>query len=224
VSLGLLGAGMITTLAIAGSPAALDKAASSRLSPTAATQQDAVVTPRDQDTRANLQWVFTNEVNAKQRYLEFAKQADHEGYRSVAVLFRACARAEQAHADQHVHAIAWNGAEARAVLDRMAVRGTEENLKVSLDQEIYEATQLYPSMIDRARADRQAMAVRSANYAMSAEREHAGLMAAALASLAACPPASPLYVCPVCGKTVRSVDFAKCPNCFTPAKRFVKEI
>jgi rubrerythrin len=165
--------------------------------------------------------VFGNEVNAKQRYLEYAKQADREGYPAVGRLFRACARAEEAHADQHVHAIAWTGGEARALLERVWMGTTEENLRASLSTEIYEATMVYPSVIERARVDHQAMAVRSANFALSAEREHAGLMAAALSSLANRPAAATYFVCPICGKTVTAVDFAKCPNCFTSAKRFV---
>ena len=218
-SLGLLGIAIIATSGLARVSENVHATSSSTEAPQI--RQVAVVSPRDQDTRANLQWVFGNEVNAKQRDLEYAKQADREGYPAVARLFRACARAEEAHGEQHVHAIAWTGGEARAVLERVWTGTTEQNLRGSLSFEIYEATQVYPSVVERARADHQAMAVRSANYALSAEREHAGLMAAALATLEQRPAPTPIFVCPSCGKTVTAVDFAKCPNCFTAAKRFV---
>lgn len=81
--------------------------------PEPAVTQAQAAAPEVGDTRANLQAAFDNEINAKERYLSIAKQADREGYAYVAQLFRACARAEQAHAEQHVHAIAATGGEAK---------------------------------------------------------------------------------------------------------------
>jgi rubrerythrin len=48
-------------------------------------------------TLANLQSAYNGESNAHAKYLEFAKQADSEGYGKVASLFRAAAAAEQIH-------------------------------------------------------------------------------------------------------------------------------
>src|ERR1035437_8259983 len=48
-------------------------------------------------TLANLQTAYNGESNAHAKYLEFAKQADSEGYGKVASLFRAAAAAEQIH-------------------------------------------------------------------------------------------------------------------------------
>jgi rubrerythrin len=175
------------------------------------------------DTPTNLQAAFTGEMNAKQRYVAFAQRADREGYPGVARLFRACAQAEQVHANEHVHAIAWTGREARAVLERLGVGTTAENLRSAVESETYEVTQFYPALLERARSDHQPMPVRSLTFALSAEREHVGLLTAALASLDRRPPARPIYVCPLCGKTVESLEFRKCPNCFTGAKKFIKE-
>jgi len=179
--------------------------------------------PVVRDTPTNLQLAFTGEMNAKQRYVAFAERADREGYPGVARLFRACARAEQTHADRHVHAIAWTGREARALLDRLEVGTTAENLKSAIASETYEVTRFYPPLLERARADHQSNAVRSLTFALSAEREHARLLAAALASIDRRPAAFPIYVCPFCGKTVQSLDFKKCPTCFTSAGRFIRQ-
>ena len=185
--------------------------------PTSAT----VTAPEVRETRANLQDAFAGEVNARERYLVAAKAADREGYSYVAQLFRACARAEQAHAEQHVHAIAWGGGEARALLQRLALGGTAENLRVSVELETYEATQLYPAFLARARAEHNAAAVRSMNFALAAEREHARLLTAALETLDQHRAPGRLFVCAQCGKTVESLGFAKCPNCFASAASFV---
>ncbi len=176
------------------------------------------------DTRANLQNAFDQEMNAKERYLAAAKQADQEGYRYVAQLFRACARAEQVHADRHVHAIAWTGGggEAKALLQRLALGTTAENLRASIDLETYEATQFYPALLARARAEHLPAAARSMNFALAAEREHARLLAAVLETLDQRPATRTFYVCPMCGKTVESRGFKECPNCFTRAGKFIR--
>jgi rubrerythrin len=174
------------------------------------------------DTRENLQEAFNDEVNTKERYLAAAKLADQEGYPYAAQVFRACARAEQAHADQDVHAIAWTGGEAKALLQRLVLGNTAENLRVAVGLEEYEATQVYPARLAQARKEHQSEAVRSFNFALAAEREHAKLLAGALETLESRPVARALYVCPDCGKTVASVNFAHCPNCFTRANEFVR--
>jgi rubrerythrin len=66
------------------------------------------------------------------------------------------------------------------------------------------------------------MAVRSLTFALSAEREHARLLTAALEHLGQTDPGGSFYVCPYCGKTVATLDFTKCPNCFTAAKKFIR--
>lgn len=178
------------------------------------------------DTPANLQLAFSNEVNAKERYAAFARQADYEGYNEVARLFRACGQAEDAHAHLHTQAIAWAkpGDAARAVLQRVTIGTTEENLRAALETERLEVTQIYPAMLAKARADRQSMAVRSITFAMTAEREHAALLAQALEHLDRPAGISAYYVCPRCGKTATSLEFRKCPSCFTGASRFLKVV
>jgi rubrerythrin len=192
--------------------------------PVAATNAGAApaALPVVEDTPKNLQVAFTGEMNAKARYESAARKAQLEGYPYVAELMRACAAAEQVHGDQHVHAIAWSGGEAKAMLDRLSLGKTEENLRAFVELETYEATQLYPAMLAQARHDGKPEAVRSMNYALAAEREHAALFQAALETLDRRLPEHPIYVCPTCGNTTEALKFDHCPNCFTPAKKFMK--
>jgi rubrerythrin len=184
--------------------------------------QPQAAAPEVGDTRANLQTSFDNEINAKERYLAAAKQADREGYPYVAQLFRACARAEQAHAEQHVHAIAVIGGEAKALLQRLSIGTTAENLRVAIDLETYEATQLYPALLARARAEQLTAAVRSITFALAAEREHARLLTAAQLTLDQRLAARTFFVCPMCGRTVETQDARQCPNCYTSARRVIR--
>jgi rubrerythrin len=188
----------------------------------AVTAPSAPAAPEILDTPHNLQTAFTNELNAKQRYDAAAKKADFEGYPAVARLFRACGAAEKIHADRHVEAIAWGGGQAKAILERLWIGTTAENLRTAIDLENYEARELYPAMIARARADRQSQAVRSMTYALATERAHAQLLQSALDHLDRRAAVPNLYVCPCCGMTVESLSFKKCPNCFTSARRFTK--
>lgn len=178
--------------------------------------------PQVGDTKTNLQKAFANEMNAKERYTNYARQADREGYAAAAQLFRACAQAEQIHADRHVHAIAVVGGEARVLLDRVYSGTTAENLQSAIQSEDYEVNEFYPALLERARADLEPDAVRSLTFALSAERDHERLLTAALANLELKPQAHPLYVCSYCGKTVEALDFKKCPNCFTVSRKFVR--
>lgn len=175
-------------------------------------------------TLENMQAAFNGESNAHARYLAFAKQADHEGYAGVANLFRAAARAEEVHASNHAAVIKGMGAEPKADIQTAEVKSTRENLEAAVKGESYERDTMYPDFLARARADGNGKATRSLNLAKLAEEEHARLYEAALRQLdqSKGAVAGGYYVCPVCGFTVRVVDFEKCPSCFTEKERFEK--
>jgi rubrerythrin len=56
-------------------------------------------------TPENLSNAFAGESQANRKYLAFAKQAESEGFPSVAKLFRAAAAAETVHAHAHLKAM-----------------------------------------------------------------------------------------------------------------------
>ncbi len=182
--------------------------------------RDTVQAPIVRDTPANLREAFENEVNAKERYLAYARQAEREGFDAVAMLFRACATAESVHARRHVEAIAVTGGTARAVLAKEYVSTTAENLRAAIDGETYEVDHWYPALLEKARAEHWPEATRSIVGARSAEREHLRLLSDALGTLESRPAPIAYYVCSSCGKTLLAPPRAKCPNCFSPARRF----
>jgi len=171
-------------------------------------------------TLDNLMAAYNGESNANAKYLEFAKKADQEGYAGAAALFRAAAKAEEFHARNHAEVIKKLGGTPKADIKLPAVKTTAENLKVAIEGETYEKTTMYPEFIAEARTAGQKDAVRSFNFAISAEGEHAKLYTDASNDLQSWKAARKFYVCPTCGKTVEKVDFGKCPVCFTPADRY----
>ena len=178
--------------------------------------------PEIRDTPTNLQAAFAGEMNAREGYLAYAKQADAEQYPAIARLFRAFAKAESIHARRTVQALAMTGQPARAVLDRVNVGMTADNLRAAIADEKYEAEVLYPALIERARADRASMAVRSLTLALATERGHVRLLEKGLEHLEERPVAGTIYVCPYCGRTTDTLDFRKCPGCYTSAGRFLR--
>jgi rubrerythrin len=176
------------------------------------------------NTLDNMQAAFNGESNAHARYLAFAKQADAEGYGEVASLFRAAARAEEIHAGNHAAVIKEMGAIPQAKIDAPEVKSTRENLEAAIKGETYERDTMYPEFLKLARADRNKAAIKSLNFAKTAEEEHAKLYTAALSNLAHLKgtKASTFLVCPKCGFTTRETNFSKCPSCFTPKEEFEK--
>ncbi|MFP5226402.1 MAG: rubrerythrin family protein [Acidobacteriota bacterium] len=175
-------------------------------------------------TLDNLQTAYNGESNAHARYLAFADQAQKDGYGQVASLFRAAARAEEVHANNHAAVIRELGGTPKANIETPAVQSTRENLAVAIKGETYERDTMYPDFIKQARTDRNSRALRTFNLAKTAEAEHAKLYQQALDGLDGSKgmQATAFYVCPICGFTVRQTDFEKCPSCFTPKDEFEK--
>jgi rubrerythrin len=173
-------------------------------------------------TLANLQTAFNGESNAHARYLAFAKKADVEGYGEVASLFRAAARAEEIHANNHAVVIKKLGGKPEAKIETPDVKTTKENLEAAIKGETYERDTMYPQFLKQAREVRNTDAIQTFNYAKTAEAEHAKLYTTALNNLAKSKgtKAKNFYICGVCGYTVEKVDFAKCPSCFSPKEKY----
>lgn len=174
------------------------------------------------DTLANLQTAYEGESNARAAYLAYADKAQAEGHGKAASLFRAAAKAEEIHAANHAEVIKALGAQPQATIRTPEVKSTRENLEAALHGETYERDVMYPGFLAQARHEGRADAVRSLNFAKTAEAEHAILYTAALNELSGggSAPAN-FYVCPVCGFTSTTRPEGKCPSSFTPSDRFI---
>jgi len=154
----------------------------------------------------NLKEAFAGESQANRKYLAYAKQADKEGFKQVAKLFRAAAEAETVHA--HTHLAALGG-----------IKSTAENLKDAVAGETHEYESMYPPMIEAAVAEGNKKAERTFRYANEVEKIHAALYAKALADPAGLKETE-YYVCSVCGYTCEDHAPDKCPVCQAAAKAF----
>jgi rubrerythrin len=161
-------------------------------------------------TNENLAVAFAGESQANRKYLAYARQAEKEGFGQVAKLFRAAAEAETLHA--HAHLANMGG-----------VGTTLENLKSAVKGETYEFTEMYPPMVEQAKAEGH-KAKTMLDFANRAEKVHAGLFAQALEALQAGKDLSQMevYLCPVCGDVEFGVPPDKCPICGAPKAKYQK--
>ncbi len=162
-------------------------------------------------TSENLKDAFAGESQANRRYLAFAKEAEKEGLKSVAKLFRAAAYAETVHALNHLAIIG-------------EVKSTVENLETAVSGENFEFEKMYPEYIDVANVENNSKAVWSFRVANQVEKIHSGLFSKAVENLKKGTEVVDVdyYVCEVCGNTVEGEAPERCPICMAPKKRFTK--
>ena len=159
-------------------------------------------------TEEHLQEAFAGESQANRKYLAFAKQADKEGYKQAAKLFRAAAEAETIHAHSHLKQL--NG-----------VKSTKENLEAAISGETFEFKEMYPQMIKDAEAEGHKGALRSFNFANEVEKTHANLYKKMLENLGSNEEVD-YYVCDICGHTAEDSAPDKCPVCGVKKEMFRK--
>jgi rubrerythrin len=172
-------------------------------------------------TLHNLQTAYRGERNAHSRYLAFAQKADQEGYREIAALFRAVARAEETHELNHAAAIHGMGGTAASVIEFPLVKSTPENLLSAAKGEDYERETMYPAFVQQAEADHNRNASQTFELARRAEVQHSNLFANALTCLEnGWEVGRTYYVCTVCGYTVDGPVTDHCISCASPPEKY----
>ncbi|HPE69785.1 MAG TPA: rubrerythrin family protein [Thermotogota bacterium] len=153
---------------------------------------------------------FAGESQAHMKYTIFAEEAQKKGMPNLANLFSAIAHAEFVHAKNHFKALKMVGS-------------MEENLDAGIEGEDFEVNEMYPVYKNAAEFQDEKEAVRSAHYALEAEKIHSGMYQSAkeMVQQGKDFPASEVYICPVCGHTVLNGAPDKCPICGVPSDKFV---
>ena len=160
-------------------------------------------------TSENLQEAFAGESQANRKYLAFAEQADKDGYAQVARLFRAAAEAETIHAHAHLRVM-------------RGIKSTPGNLQEAIDGEGHEFKKMYPDFVAEAEKEGNKPATFSFKNALAVEEIHHGLYTEALEAVQTGSdlPETKIYLCPVCGNTVKGEAPEVCPICNTAKDRF----
>ena len=173
----------------------------------------------------NLRSAFESETHAWIRYRRFAVEAEVQGWRGIASLFRAAAYAEQIHAGNHGRILRQLGGATEVAPATIEVRGTVENLRTALAGELFEVNTTYPAYAEQARQCGDATVARTLKWALEAEKTHVRLFEEALALVELKPDSwvwaeRAFYVCPVCGYTAEEREAAMCRVCNCAWTRF----
>ena len=162
--------------------------------------------------KKSLEEAFAGESMAHMKYMIFAEQAEKEGKKNIARLFRAIAYAEFVHAKNHARNLGYIG-------------GTEDNLKVAIEGESFEVEDMYPAYLQLARYFGEKGAENSFHFAIEAEKIHAKMYGEAREKLkeGGDMEEKSIYICPVCGYTYMGDEPPeRCPVCGVSADKFVK--
>jgi len=153
-------------------------------------------------TKQNLESAFAGESQAHMRYAIFSQNAEKEGRKNLARLFRAISYAEMVHATNHYRELG-------------QIKDAAGNLQTCIDGENYEVDDMYPAFHAVAELQGEKGAVRSTHYALEAEKIHAKMYSAAKRTVETEKDIDlgEMFICPVCGHTVEGKAPDVCPIC-----------
>ena len=174
-------------------------------------------------TLDNLQAAYSAESNGMAHYEAFAAKADAEGYKSVALLFRATADSVGIHARNLAGIIKKMKAEPKATPQPFVVKSTRENLEASLKGDLSVEGSIYPAYMKQAEAEKKFEAAMAFEGNLKTETEHVKFFQAALGDLDGWKSGGKeIAVCQVCGYTVMGSVPARCAVCGSPREKFKK--
>lgn len=116
-------------------------------------------------THDNLMNAAHGEAFARLKYMAYAQKAMEEGHPEIAQLFEEAAGAETIHGINHLFAVGF-------------VKTTKENLVAATTGEEDEIDEMYPKMVEEAKADTEATeeekqkAIKAFETAMNREKSH----------------------------------------------------
>ena len=156
----------------------------------------------------DLKTAFMHESQASMKYFSFAKRAEYEGFKTIAKLFRAAAEAELIHSQNHLRAMG-------------LIKTSADNIKVVLGEKAYTSEQMYPPMIERAKAKGDNWSTKSFCYAYEAGKVFTRLFEKAIKNIGE-EKEGDYFICRVCGFVVENNIPEKCPICGSQKKVFKK--
>ena len=160
-------------------------------------------------TSNNLKDAFAGESQAHMKYQIFSDEAAKDGFPNVSRMFKAIAHAEKVHARNHLKELGGIGK-------------LTDNLQAAYDGETFEVDEMYPAYKAVAELQQEKGAVRSAHYALEAEKIHAQMYADAKKVVEAGSDIQlgTVQICEICGYTGEGEAPAVCPVCGAPAGKF----
>lgn len=181
---------------------------------------------------------YLREFAAGARCNAWAEKAEKDGWKHAASVFRAVAKSESVHADQHARALKALGETPVANVEIPEGASLSEMLKKSIESEKETISKFYPELMSDLKTLLPAKAhgvVKNCETALKNDEQHLELFQKTLehsekdsekdsgsASAADSDSETPIFVCTVCGFIEEDEAPANCPQCGAPAEKFVK--
>ncbi|MCE1247487.1 MAG: rubrerythrin family protein [Firmicutes bacterium] len=162
-------------------------------------------------TKKNMLDAFAGESMARNKYDNFARIAEKEGFPNVARMFKAIAYAEFVHASNHMGVLGYK-------------KTTSENLLEAAGGENFEVNEMYPAYNEVAKLQNEKEAKLSIHYAIEAEKIHEKMYLDAknIVDGGKDIELGAVYICDKCGYTCEGEAPDKCPVCQAAKERFVE--
>ena len=174
-------------------------------------------------TVKNLMVAYNGQSNAREKFLEYAKKADEEGYPKVGQLFRAAADSAATHARNSAKALTDLGLSPASALRKHKIKSTRENLETAIKSERYKSEKMYPGFLIQAKSDKVKSAITIFGSVTKVDTNRKILFENALKDLETYKTASKgFFVCQICGNVVETIDFSDCPVCDYPESEYKK--
>lgn len=181
-------------------------------------------------TAAAMRSAQETEMGVYYRYTEFARKAQHEGYRGVAYLFVAFAAAELIHANNFGRILARLNVEVAPIAKpQFSVGNTRDNLIAAADAEARSVDDYYPKLLERIQPEGHEDAIAAVRFAWGTEQQHREK----IRQIQRWSPTffeqvakqidaktGQYYVCQLCGNTVNAVPANTCAVCKNPSMHF----
>lgn len=173
-------------------------------------------------TNENLQTAYAKQVRHSFMYAKFVKVAEKEKLPNVAVLYRAMARSEEIHANNHALLLRTRGFEPRPTqYDSIAVGTIMQSFKMAMGSEDIETESMFPNLIRTAGQEQDTIAMNQFQMTMEADARQTELFKDASDHLGRIAKI-PYFVCPGCGYIITSDKTDECPVCHSAKNKFEK--
>ena len=173
----------------------------------------------------HLETAFAEETKICCAYRAHAEHADHESYHGIASLFRALARAEQIHANNHARVLRHMSGPTGIEIPMPSIEDPVENLRTALVDQRFEVDYLYPTFLRAAVPLVDSTAIRTFHWALEADKSHVRLLWQVIPRIGsdkngwAYNPHH-FFVCALCGYVAQETESDNCPSCNYLWERF----
>lgn len=173
---------------------------------------------------ANRLTAYKSEITAFSKYTAFSLKAAQDGYRNIALLYKAIATSENIQAKNNAKKLQEKGTTIPSFEPVFTVKSTKENLMDDAAGDAFGTTLQLQDFIDTASKESDAVAAAHFTHTLNTEKKYLELFKnsiQAINSNTSIGLAKSFMVCPGCGNTYAKSAPENCDYCMTEGFKFI---